>query len=128
MAEVTFDGELRARLRAVLGGVPGLGEVPVLATGAGHDAGLLAGELPTAMLFVRNPTGVSHAPAETAAEEDCRTGADALAAVLAALACPRKGALIPHDATERLTDWGVCWRRLGSRCSGRRSGRGSRAG
>ena len=88
LPEVAFDGGLRARLRAVLGGVPGLGEVPVLATGAGHDAGVLAGELPTAMLFVRNPTGVSHAPAETAAAEDCRTGADALAAVLAALAGP----------------------------------------
>ena len=43
-------------------------------------------ELPTAMLFVRNPTGVSHAPAETASDDDCRAGADALAAVLAALA------------------------------------------
>jgi N-carbamoyl-L-amino-acid hydrolase len=38
------------------------------------------------MLFVRNPTGVSHSPAETAADDDCRAGADALAAVLAALA------------------------------------------
>jgi len=65
---------------------PGLGGVPVLATGAGHDAGVLAAEVPTAMLFVRNPTGVSHAPAETASDEDCRAGADALATVLAALA------------------------------------------
>jgi N-carbamoyl-L-amino-acid hydrolase len=38
------------------------------------------------MLFVRNPTGVSHAPAETASADDCRAGADALATVLAALA------------------------------------------
>jgi N-carbamoyl-L-amino-acid hydrolase len=58
----------------------------VLATGAGHDAGVLAAELPTAMLFVRNPTGVSHAPAESAADADCRAGADALATVLADLA------------------------------------------
>ncbi|MGH3250076.1 MAG: allantoate amidohydrolase [Trebonia sp.] len=79
LPEVTFDAGLRDRLRTVLGGVP------VLATGAGHDAGVLAGELPTAMLFVRNPTGVSHAPAETASDDDCRSGADALAAVLAAL-------------------------------------------
>ena len=63
-----------------------LGPVPVLATGAGHDAGVLAGELPTAMLFVRNPTGVSHSPAETASDDDCRAGAGALATVLAALA------------------------------------------
>jgi hypothetical protein len=60
--------------------------VPELATGAGHDAGVLAAELPTAMLFVRNPTGVSHSPAETASDDDCRAGADALATVLAALA------------------------------------------
>jgi len=73
---VTFDPDLRDRLAAVLGGPP------VLATGAGHDAGVLAGELPTAMLFVRNPTGVSHSPFETASDDDCRAGVDALTAVL----------------------------------------------
>jgi N-carbamoyl-L-amino-acid hydrolase len=86
LPEVTFDAALRDSLRAALAGVPGLGEVPVLATGAGHDAGVLAAELPTAMLFVRNPTGVSHAPGETASDADCRSGVDALAAVLAVLA------------------------------------------
>jgi N-carbamoyl-L-amino-acid hydrolase len=86
LPEVTFDAGLRDSLRAALADVPGLGEVPVLATGAGHDAGVLAAELPTAMLFVRNPTGVSHAPGETASDSDCRSGVDALAAVLAALA------------------------------------------
>ncbi len=90
LPEVTFDARLRDRLRAVLTQVPGLGEVPVLATGAGHDAGVLAAELPTAMLFVRNPTGVSHAPAESAADEDCRAGVGALAAVLANLAGAQK--------------------------------------
>lgn len=77
---VAFDAALRSRLLGALG------EVPVLATGAGHDAGILAAELPTAMLFVRNPTGVSHSPYETASDEDCRAGADALAAVLRDLA------------------------------------------
>jgi N-carbamoyl-L-amino-acid hydrolase len=86
LAEVTFDQDLGRRLRTVLGEAPGTGGVPVLATGAGHDAGVLATELPTAMLFVRNPTGVSHAPQESASDDDCRAGADALAAVLAALA------------------------------------------
>ena len=86
LPEVAFDPGLRDSVRAALAGVPGVGEVPVLATGAGHDAGVLAAELPTAMLFVRNPTGVSHAPAETASAADCRAGADALATVLAALA------------------------------------------
>jgi beta-ureidopropionase / N-carbamoyl-L-amino-acid hydrolase len=50
------------------------------------DAAVLASELPTAMLFVRNPTGVSHSPYETASDEDCRAGVDALTAALAVLA------------------------------------------
>jgi N-carbamoyl-L-amino-acid hydrolase len=39
------------------------------------------------MLFVRNPTGVSHAPGEAASDEDCAAGVAALAAVLRDLAC-----------------------------------------
>jgi hypothetical protein len=39
------------------------------------------------MLFVRNPTGVSHAPAEHADRADCELGVTALAAVLEDLAC-----------------------------------------
>ncbi|MET8865446.1 allantoate amidohydrolase [Nonomuraea sp. NPDC004580] len=62
-------------------------EVPVLPTGAGHDAGILAAKVPTAMLFVRNPTGVSHSPAEHAREDDCVAGVEALADVLEGLAC-----------------------------------------
>lgn len=58
------------------------GDVPVLPTGAGHDAGILAATLPTAMLFVRNPTGVSHSPAEHAERADCHAGVRALADVL----------------------------------------------
>ena len=38
------------------------------------------------MLFVRNPTGVSHSPAEYADPNDCAAGVTALAAVLTALA------------------------------------------
>ena len=64
-----------------------LGNVPVLPTAAGHDAGVLATHVPTAMLFVRNPTGVSHSPAEHATDEDCEAGVAALAAVLEELAC-----------------------------------------
>ena len=60
--------------------------VPELATGAGHDAGVLAqAGIPSAMLFVRNPTGISHAPQEHAEPVDCEQGAAALAAVLADL-------------------------------------------
>jgi N-carbamoyl-L-amino-acid hydrolase len=78
-----FDTALAARLAALLG------DVPRLATGAGHDAGILAAAgVPTAMLFVRNPTGVSHAPAEHAERADCLAGVAALADVAADLAGP----------------------------------------
>jgi N-carbamoyl-L-amino-acid hydrolase len=60
-----------------------LDDAPRLASGAGHDAGILAGAgVPTAMLFVRNPTGVSHSPAEFAERDDCLRGVDALTAVV----------------------------------------------
>jgi beta-ureidopropionase / N-carbamoyl-L-amino-acid hydrolase len=81
---VTFDAELRDRLTAVLAATGQ--QVPVLATGAGHDAGVLASRLPAAMLFVRNPTGMSHSPAEHAEPADCEAGVLALATVLADLA------------------------------------------
>jgi N-carbamoyl-L-amino-acid hydrolase len=78
--EVTFDEPLRDHVAALLG------DAPVLPTGAGHDAGILAGAgVPTTMLFVRNPTGVSHSPAEHAEPDDCAAGVDALATVLADL-------------------------------------------
>ena len=38
--------------------------VPELVCFAGHDAGVLAERVPAAMLFVRNPTGISHSPEE----------------------------------------------------------------
>ena len=58
-----------------------LDDPPRLGTGAGHDAGILAAAgIPTAMLFVRNPSGISHAPAEDAEEADCLAGIDALVA------------------------------------------------
>ncbi|WP_184943028.1 allantoate amidohydrolase [Kitasatospora kifunensis] len=78
---VDFDVPLRDRLVAALGGAP------VLPTGAGHDAGILASAVPTAMLFVRNPSGVSHSPAEHAEVADCLAGVAALADVLEDLAC-----------------------------------------
>ncbi|MDN3293152.1 allantoate amidohydrolase [Streptomyces ficellus] len=79
---VEFEHALRDELGKILGG-----QVPVLGTGAGHDAGILSASIPTAMLFVRNPTGVSHSPAEYAAEDDCVAGVRALADVLEGLAC-----------------------------------------
>nr|MBA3720446.1 M20/M25/M40 family metallo-hydrolase [Nocardioidaceae bacterium] len=79
-ARVDFTVALRDQLVGLLGGAP------VLATGAGHDAGVLASAgVPTAMLFVRNPTGISHSPAEHAEPADCEAGVAALATVLTAL-------------------------------------------
>jgi len=76
---VAFDPDLAERLA-------GLGDWPVIATQAGHDAGILAGVgIPTAMVFVRNPTGVSHSPDERAETADCLAGVEALADVLAEL-------------------------------------------
>ncbi len=77
--EVVFDPELRGRLSTALGGVP------EIATGAGHDAGTLARHVPAAMLFVRNPTGVSHSPAEYADPDDCVAGIRALSRALEVL-------------------------------------------
>ena len=64
-----------------------LPDAPRLGTGAGHDAGILAAAgIAAAMIFVRNPTGISHSPAEHAERDDCLAGVDALTAVLADLA------------------------------------------
>ena len=88
-AIVEFDHGLRDKIRKTLTGV--FGPVPQLPTGAGHDAGILAAELPTAMLFVRNPSGLSHTPAEHAETADCLTGVAALAEVVAQLGGVRPG-------------------------------------
>ncbi len=76
---VHFDPGLSQRISAILP------DAPVLATGAGHDAGVLAGHVPSAMVFVRNPSGISHSPEEYVADEDAAIGATALAKVLEGL-------------------------------------------
>jgi N-carbamoyl-L-amino-acid hydrolase len=73
--EVSFDNPVSRLAAREL-------DAPTLPTGAGHDAGVLAGHVDTAMLFVRNPTGVSHAPQEHASDVDCAAGVTALADVL----------------------------------------------
>lgn len=80
-----FDQRLSDRLRRVLDRDAEV-SAPVLGTGAGHDAGILAtAGVPSAMLFVRNPTGVSHSPEEHAERDDCLAGVAALADCLADL-------------------------------------------
>ena len=82
-AVVEFSADANARLHRVLDSVAGVDRVPDLGTGAGHDAGVLSSVIPTGMLFVRNPTGVSHSPEEFADRADCLVGVEALAAVMA---------------------------------------------
>lgn len=80
---VTFDPELAVAIAADHEGA----DWPVIATQAGHDAGVLSqAGIPAAMLFVRNPTGVSHSPDEAATMTDCLAGVGALAETLERLA------------------------------------------
>jgi beta-ureidopropionase / N-carbamoyl-L-amino-acid hydrolase len=85
LTEESFSGTVQfdpALQRQVGNALPG---APLLATGAGHDAGVLAGHAPSAMVFVRNPTGISHSPEEHVEDADADAGAEALADVLEAL-------------------------------------------
>jgi N-carbamoyl-L-amino-acid hydrolase len=82
--KVVFDPLLTEDLRRGL--AARRGPVPVIPTMAGHDAGILAeAGVPTAMMFVRNPTGVSHSPLEHAEMPDCLAGVEALADALEVL-------------------------------------------
>ena len=76
---VTFDATLTSRLQG------SLTNAPVLDTGAGHDAGVLAAHVPSAMIFVRNPSGISHSPEEYVEDADAEVGAAALADALAGM-------------------------------------------
>jgi N-carbamoyl-L-amino-acid hydrolase len=76
-AETAFDPGLSAEVASMLG------DVPVLPSGAGHDAGVLSlAGVPTTMVLVRNPTGISHSPEEYAEDDDCEAGVDALVKII----------------------------------------------
>ncbi|HYO39693.1 MAG TPA: allantoate amidohydrolase [Nocardioidaceae bacterium] len=80
--EVVFDAETGRRMSRTRRGQA----VPVIPTAAGHDAGVLqAAGRRSAMLFVRNPSGVSHAPEEHAETSDCLAGVVALSQALAGI-------------------------------------------
>jgi N-carbamoyl-L-amino-acid hydrolase len=71
---VQFDPTVREAFRTAAATV--LGEpVPQLVSFAGHDAGVIAERLPAGMLFVRNPTGVSHSREEHVDLEDAAAAA-----------------------------------------------------
>jgi allantoate deiminase len=65
---VPMDAELSSRLLGALedAGYP----AKKMPSGAGHDAMIMAQRVPTAMLFLRSPGGISHHPAEAVLEED----------------------------------------------------------
>jgi allantoate deiminase len=65
---VPTDSMLRTRLEHAVAacGYP----VHVMASGAGHDAMVMAARMPVAMLFLRTPAGISHHPDESVREED----------------------------------------------------------
>jgi N-carbamoyl-L-amino-acid hydrolase len=91
---VRFDEDAARRISALRGGEGW----PVIPTMAGHDAGILAtAGVRTAMLFVRNPTGVSHSPAEHAETADCVTGVQVLADTLQGIA----GGSLPEPGAAR---------------------------
>lgn len=54
-------------------------------SGAGHDAMILAPHLPTTMLFVRSPGGLSHHPGETVREPDVEAALSTLLELIARL-------------------------------------------
>jgi allantoate deiminase len=86
VAPVELSEPLRTALRVELErrGLP----VVELASGAGHDAGVLAAAgIPSAMLFVRSlADGASHCPEEESSAEDLALALDVLAGTLARLA------------------------------------------
>lgn len=73
---VACDRQLRETLAVAIraAGLP----VRVLASGAGHDASILARLAPAAMLFVRCAGGISHNPAESVTSDDVAVALDVL--------------------------------------------------
>jgi len=65
---VRMDRRLSTMLKAAVRacGYP----VRTIPSGAGHDAMVMAARVPTAMLFLRSPGGISHHPTESVLEED----------------------------------------------------------
>jgi N-carbamoyl-L-amino-acid hydrolase len=75
-AAVRFDPRLVA---AVEGAARSLGHEPRrMVSGAGHDAQIMAGVAPAAMIFVPSVGGLSHNPAEFTQPEHLVSGADVL--------------------------------------------------
>jgi len=73
--------QLRVRLARAGETVAGR-PVPEIVCFAGHDAGVLAEHIPSAVVLVRNRSGVSHAPEESVDLADAATAANVVVAAL----------------------------------------------
>lgn len=79
---VFFDPGVAETIDAAVGRA-----LPRLPSGAGHDAGVLAlAGIPTAMILVRNVTGVSHSPEEHVDDSDAAIAVQALRSLMTARA------------------------------------------
>lgn len=74
-AAVPMDAALTHQLKSD-------GPIRSMVSGAGHDAMILAPHVPTTMLFVRSPGGVSHNPAEDVRTEDVAAALETLVSFL----------------------------------------------
>ncbi|TVR60906.1 MAG: allantoate amidohydrolase [Spirochaetaceae bacterium] len=74
---VPMDAELTAMIDAAAGG-----GLPRLASGAGHDAMVMASLCPTSMLFVRCAGGISHNPAEAVLAGDVARALEVVVSML----------------------------------------------
>lgn len=83
-AGVRFPDHVRAALAA--GAARDGAPAPEMVCFAGHDAGILGERIDAGMVLVRNPTGVSHSPAEDVDVADAAVAANAVAAALEELA------------------------------------------
>jgi allantoate deiminase len=75
-----LDKQLTAIMRKAAG------RVPVLSSGAGHDAAVMSKVCPAAMLFVRCKDGVSHHPDESVHQRDVAVALDMLTRTVLGLA------------------------------------------
>lgn len=85
-AEATCAWDTEAAEVALLEGVPT--EVPVMVSGAGHDAMAMADVAKVGMIFVRNKAGLSHSPQEHVYSKDVAMGAAALLEYIKTRALP----------------------------------------
>src|SRR6187402_1754198 len=71
-AAVAMDASLTTLLAEAVGD-----KARSLVSGAGHDAMIVAPHIPSAMLFLRSPGGLSHHPDESVLMDDVQAGLDA---------------------------------------------------